>query len=168
MSYLLPISLLTSLLTVCYSRSAIEWKSRTIYQILTDRFAAPNSLTSCKDLSNYCGGNYQSLVDHLDYIEGMGFDAIWISPFLLNKGSDYHGYAFLDLYQINPHFGTEADLKKFISTAHARGIWVMLDVVGNHVAPVDLDFSQINPFNESQYYHTKCQIEDWDDQGKSA
>lgn len=36
--------------------------------------------------------------------------------------------------------------------------------MGNHVAPVDLAFEQVNPFNESQYYHTKCQIEDWNNQ----
>lgn len=94
----------------------------------------------------------------------MGFDAIWISPIPENKGDDYHGYAFLDLYKLNSHFGDEASFKSMISAAHAKGIWVMLDVVGNHVAPVDLDFNQIIPFNSSSHYHSKCQIEDWSDQ----
>ena len=56
-------------------------------------------------------------------------DAIWISPMLLNLNDDYHGYAFLDLYQVNDHFGSENDLKSLISAAHARDIWIMLDVV---------------------------------------
>jgi alpha-amylase len=94
----------------------------------------------------------------------MGFDAIWISPMLENLGNDYHGYAFLDLYKLNSHFGDENSFASFISAAHSRNIWVMLDVVGNHVAPVDLDFSSINPFNQSSYYHSKCQIENWNDQ----
>ncbi len=109
-----------------------EWKSRTIYQVLTDRFASNSVDTSqkCSNLSVYCGGTYQGLISKLDYIAGMGFDAIWISPMPTNMGNDYHGYAFLDLYTPNPHFGSEADLKQFISEAHKRDIWVMLDVVG--------------------------------------
>ena len=154
------------LLSFCQSHSASEWKSRTIYQILTDRFASPGSESwePCQDLTKYCGGNYNGLIEQLDYIQDMGFDAIWISPFLLNLGDDYHGYAFLDLYQLNPNFGTTEDLNNFISAAHSRDIWVMLDVVGNHVAPVDETYDLINPFNESSYYHPKCQIEDWNDQ----
>jgi alpha-amylase len=96
----------------------------------------------------------------------MGFDAIWISPMPTNLGNDYHGYAFLNLYELNAHFGTEAELRSLINSAHARNIWIMLDVVGNHVAPVDLDYSQVKPFNESTYYHSKCQIEDWSNQAQ--
>jgi alpha-amylase len=48
---------------------------------------------------------------------------------LLNLNDDYHGYAFLDLYQVNDHFGTDNALKGLISAAHARDIWIMLDVV---------------------------------------
>jgi alpha-amylase len=81
-----------------------------------------------------------------------------------NLGNDYHGYAFLDLYKLNDHFGSENDLKSFISAAHSRDIWVMLDVVGNHVAPVDTSYEMVNPFNSSEYYHSKCQIEDWNNQ----
>lgn len=115
-----------------YAHSASEWKNRTIYQVLTDRFASSNADTSakCSNLSVYCGGNYQGLINKLDYISSMGFDAIWISPMPTNLGNDYHGYAFLDLYTPNPHFGSEADLKSFVSEAHKRDIWVMLDVVG--------------------------------------
>lgn len=40
----------------------------------------------------------------------------------------------------------------------------MLDVVGNHVAPVDTSYELVTPFNESQYYHSKCQIVDWSNQ----
>lgn len=142
-------------------RTPSEWKSRTIYQVLTDRFASTSANTYCSNLGKYCGGNYQGLIAKLDYIIGMGFDAIWISPMPTNLNDDYHGYAFLDLYTPNPHFGTESDLISFISACHQRDIWVMLDVVGNHVAPVDLSFGQIIPFNESSHYHSKCQINDW-------
>jgi alpha-amylase len=96
----------------------------------------------------------------------MGFDAIWISPMLRNTGNDYHGYAYDDLYQLNSHFGSETQLKSLISAAHSRDVWIMLDVVANHVAPVDLSFNLINPFNESKYYHSKCDINDWDNQSE--
>lgn len=150
----------------CNAHTAAEWADRTIYQVLTDRYGSPTSETwpACQDLSVYCNGTWSGIQSKLDYIVGMGFDAIWISPMPENLGNDYHGYAFLDLYSPNSHFGTNNDLKSFISAAHNKGIWVMLDVVANHVAPVDLDFAQVNPFNQSQYYHSKCQIEDWGNQ----
>lgn len=50
---------------------------------------------------------------------------------LLNLNDDYHGYAFLDLYRVNDHFGTDEDLKSLITTAHSKDIWVMLDVVSD-------------------------------------
>lgn len=70
----------------------------------------------------------------------MGFDAIWISPIPENYGNDYHGYAALNWDNPNPHFGTADDLKSMVNAAHKRGMWVMLDVVANHVAYIDMDF----------------------------
>ncbi len=83
---------------------------------------------------------------------------VWISPMPENLGNDYHGYAFLDLYSLNSHFGTVSDLKNLIDKAHSKNIWIMLDVVGNHVAPVDTSFEQITPFNMSSYYHAKVHV----------
>lgn len=60
-----------------------QWRERTIYQVLTDRFALPKGVSAtCADLSTYCGGTYSALIGQLDYIQGMGFDALWISPML--------------------------------------------------------------------------------------
>ncbi|CAE7642090.1 amyB, partial [Symbiodinium microadriaticum] len=158
---------LATVLGSAYGHSAAEWTERTIYQVLTDRLGTDSSDAStptCTDLSTYCGGTWKGIEAQLDYISGMGFDAIWISPMPENMGNDYHGYAFLDLYKLNDHFGSEENLKSLISAAHQRDIWIMLDVVGNHVAPVDLSYEHVNPFNSSEYYHTKCQIEDWNNQ----
>ena len=52
-----------------------EWKSRSIYQLLTDRFARSRDTGNC-NYSQYCGGDYKGLIQQLDYIKGMGFDAI--------------------------------------------------------------------------------------------
>ena len=46
------------------------------------------------------------------------------------------------------------------------GIWVMLDVVANHVAYIDTDYYKVTPFNDSSHYHVKCQIVNWNDQNE--
>eukprot|EP01017_Pseudomicrothorax_dubius_P042881 TRINITY_DN705_c0_g2_i2.p1 TRINITY_DN705_c0_g2~~TRINITY_DN705_c0_g2_i2.p1 ORF type:complete len:402 (-),score=89.97 TRINITY_DN705_c0_g2_i2:110-1315(-) len=103
-------------------------------------------------------------MSNLDYFKGMGFDAIWISPVVLNYQGAYHGYAALDFFSINPNFGTEQDLINLVDACHAKDIWVMVDIVGNHVAPVGFDYSKISPFNQSEHYHDYCEIndDDWD------
>lgn len=52
--------------------------------MLTDRFERSDGARPGCDLHYYCGGNYQGLIKKLDYIKGMGFDAIWISPVVDN------------------------------------------------------------------------------------
>ena len=116
------------------------WKQRTVYQLLTDRFARANGDTSGCDLHNYCGGTYDGIVQHLDYIKDLGFDAIWISPVVDNLDGGYHGYWAKNWEGLNQHFGDEASLKNFVSECHKRDIWVMVDVVANHVAPIGNDF----------------------------
>lgn len=138
-----------------------DWKKRTVYQLLTDRFAKSDGSTDkCNDLSKYCGGTFKGIEDNLDYIQGMGFDAIWISPIPHNAEADYHGYGALDWEKVNEHFGTDDDLSSLIDACHARNIWVMLDVVANHTSYyASSDFSNVNPFNKAEYYHDKCDID---------
>ena len=144
-------------------KSKEEWKSRSIYQILTDRFARTSDTGSC-NFSTYCGGNYRGIIEKLDYIKGMGFDAIWISPIVENLEGSYHGYHLTNLYNLNYHFGSEDDLKALVSACHEKDIWVMIDVVANHVAPIGTDYSQITPFNSADHYHDRCDISDWGNQ----
>jgi alpha-amylase len=142
-----------------------EWKTRSIYQILTDRFARTADTGAC-NLGQYCGGNIKGIFENLDYIKGMGFNAIWISPIVENIEGAYHGYHLTNLYKLNPHFGSEADLKNLIKVCHLKDIWVMVDVVANHVAPIGTDYSRITPFNSADHYHEVCQIVDWNNQNQ--
>ena len=100
----------------------------------------------------------------MQYIKDLGFDAIWISPVVDNSENGFHGYWAANWEKINYHFGDEAALKRLVSTAHSMGIWVMVDVVANHVAPVGNDFSKIYPFNKAEHYHSNCDINDWNNQ----
>lgn len=64
----------------------------------------------------------------LRFLRWIGANAIWISPIVLNTPGGYHGYWAKDIYQIDPHFGTEQDLTDLIAAAHEKDIWVMVDV----------------------------------------
>ena len=152
-----------SLIILSISRTADEWKSRAIYQLMTDRFATsiasppPCIVSEMK----YCGGDHKGLKDHLDYIKGMGWDAIWISPIVKNAEGSYHSYHTIDFYGLNDHFGTEEDMQNLVKAMHDNDIWLMLDVVANHVGLVGNDFRSINPFNSPEHYHDPCTITDW-------
>ena len=155
--------LLFCLIISISTKTKDQWKSRSIYQVLTDRFARTSGSGSC-NLSKYCGGSYKGIQSKLDYIKGMGFDAIWISPIVENTAGSYHGYHLTNLYKLNTNFGTEDDLKNLITDCHKKDIWVMVDVVANHVGPVGTDFSKITPFNKAEHYHDWCDITDWSNQ----
>uniref|UniRef100_A0A7S3N697 alpha-amylase n=1 Tax=Euplotes harpa TaxID=151035 RepID=A0A7S3N697_9SPIT len=151
------------LVSSVYSHTKEEWKSRSIYQVLTDRFARTDGgVESCKNLGNYCGGTYKGLINNLDYIQNMGFDAIWVTPIVKNLPGGYHGYWATDLYSLNENFGTEQDFKDLVTALHNRGMWIMVDVVANHMGPVGQDYSGINPFNQPEHYHDYCIINDSD------
>lgn len=93
----------------------------------------------------YLGGDLKGLTARLDYIQGLGATAIWLGPIYRNKpvqgqpgqeSSGYHGYWITDFTTVDPHFGTEADLKALIAAAHGRGMKVYLDIITNHTADV--------------------------------
>ena len=159
----------------CFTKTAEEWKNRVLYQIVTDRFSKSDGDTApCNDLSKYCGGTFKGIERNLDYIQGMGIDAIWISPVTANSPGNYHGYAYTNFYEINENFGTEQDFKDLVQACHNRGMWIMVDVVPNHVAivPNDSDFSSIYPFDNEEFYHwpiIKCKdIDDYDPTNQTA
>lgn len=88
-----------------YALSNDAMRQRRVYQLVTDRFASPSNSSSapCNVASApYCGGTYKGIVGKLDYIKGMGFDTVWISPVVSNiggttgHGQAYHGYWTLD------------------------------------------------------------------------
>ncbi|KAJ5730951.1 glycoside hydrolase superfamily [Penicillium malachiteum] len=158
--------------------SIAEWKTRSVYQTMTDRFARTDGSTTspCNTTAGlYCGGTWQGTIDKLDYIQGMGFDAVMISPIIQNLeghveyGEAYHGYWPLDLYSLNSHFGTSQDLLDLGQALHDRGMYLMMDTVINNMAymtngsnpATSIDYSVFTPFNNEDYFHSYCPIINW-------
>ncbi|GAB1213129.1 hypothetical protein ATERTT37_002278 [Aspergillus terreus] len=157
--------------------SAAEWRSQSIYFLMTDRFARTDGSTTAPcDLGKraYCGGSWQGIIDHLDYIQGMGFTAVWITPIAkqlpqsTSEGTGYHGYWQQDIYDVDEHLGTADDVKALSKALHDRGMYFMLDVVANHMGyngpGSSTDFTTFNPFNSASYFHSYCQISNYNDQ----
>ena len=119
-----------------------DWRDEIIYQVVIDRFddgdPSNNFNVDYRKEAAYHGGDWQGLIDRLDYIETLGVTALWISPIVKNVENDagfssYHGYWTQDFTRVNPHFGDLAKLQELVKACHARGIKVILDIVTNHV-----------------------------------
>ncbi|MFD0743027.1 alpha-amylase family glycosyl hydrolase [Phytohabitans flavus] len=92
----------------------------------------------------YNGGDLKGLLSRIDYIRGLGTTSIWLTPSFKNKAvqledgpsAGYHGYWITDFTQIDPHLGTNQDLRALIDAAHGRGMKVYFDIITNHTADV--------------------------------
>ncbi len=119
--------------------SPADWRNESIYQVFTDRFYDGDSGNNNADGSydpaqgaRTHGGDWEGIRQKLDYIQGLGATALWISPVLDNAYGEYHGYATRDRYSFAKQFGDIAALRAMIDDAHARGMYVILDVITNH------------------------------------
>jgi hypothetical protein len=94
----------------------------------------------------YHGGDLKGMISKLDYVKGLGTTAIWLTPSFKNKpvqglgtpfpSAAYHGYWITDFTQIDPHLGSNQDLRDLIAGAHRRGMKVFFDIITNHTADV--------------------------------
>ncbi|MCC6653479.1 MAG: hypothetical protein IT348_20175 [Candidatus Eisenbacteria bacterium] len=116
------------------------WRDQVIYQIVTDRFFngdpandAVEGAYNPADGYRTHGGDFKGIQAKLDYLQQLGVTALWISPVVINTGGEYHGYAAKDLYTIAPHMGTKAELQSLVAACHARGMYIVIDVVCNHM-----------------------------------
>lgn len=153
-----------------------EMRSKSVYQVVTDRFATSDGSSPACDVwaKSYCGGTWKGIENKLDYIQGMGFDAIWISPVVSNIGGNttlgesYHGYWPLALNSLNSNFGSEQDLKDLVTAAGGRGMGIMVDVIVNHIAATASTTFEPNdayaPFTDAADYHPFCWVDDYNNQ----
>lgn len=126
-----------------------EWfQDSVVYQIMIDRFAGVEDRENWHN-TEYIGGDLEGIKDRLDYLEGLGVDVIWISPFY--EGESYHGYHITDMYSVDPEFGTEEDLKELIDEVHERDMRIIADLVPNHVSVEHEYFKEASTFPNSEY-----------------
>jgi len=154
-----------------------DFREENVYFIMTDRFADGDSnnnniwgdeflpdgvskydTNSSKTgpLTYYHGGDFQGIIDNLDYIQDLGFTAIWITPVVKQpegrrfnandpyEASAFHGYWGYDFDQIDPHLHSSGkssdgwdDFDGLVKALHDRGMKLMLDIVVNHGQPAD-------------------------------
>ena len=100
-----------------------------IYHLLIDRFNGGWQVPP-KSENVFCGGNLQGVIEKLDYIKELGFNAIMLSPIF--KSANYHGYHTLNFEDVDPHFGTWEDYQQLLDLAHDKGIKIICDFVPNH------------------------------------
>ena len=194
-----------------YFPSPEDWRDTGMYQIFTDRFYDGNHANNLSrhntwggawyNESNrndedarhlFQGGDWAGLKQKLDYLRDMGIKAIWISGVQRNEqGADkkftpYHAYHPSDLYHCEPMFGTFQELRELVDAAHSKGMYVILDVVPNHMADL-LMFSDCScdhtyycgggcgtltwrdnnvrfgaPFDNPSFFHNNGKINNWD------
>ena len=93
---LLAALLAAALAQPVHAFSNVPWQKQAVYQLLTDRFAAPQAMPGsrgqqCGSLSNYCGGTWRGMLQQLRYIQGLNLNAIWSSPIAVQPYGGYHG-----------------------------------------------------------------------------
>jgi glycosidase len=109
------------------------------------------------------GGDLAGIEKHLDYIKNLGMTTLWLNPILENNQphQSYHGYAFTDLYKVDPRLGSLEDYKRLTAKCHAMGLKMVQDMVANHIGSKhwwmedkpakDWIHSEGDPFNRSNF-----------------
>ncbi|RKD85135.1 glycoside hydrolase family 13 protein [Mangrovibacterium diazotrophicum] len=118
--------------------------SDVIYLITPDRFANGNpgndavegmkEQPSRADKDGRHGGDLQGIVDHLDYIQDLGFTAVWLNPVLENNmtKTSYHGYSTTDFYKVDPRYGSNDEYLELSKDLKKRGMKLIMDMIFNH------------------------------------
>ncbi len=121
------------------------WKNSVIYQIYPRSF---------QDSNGDGIGDIRGIINRLDYLEDLGIDAVWLSP-VCKSPQDDNGYDISDYQDIDPMFGTLADMEELIRRAGERGIRIIMDLVLNHTSDehpwfLEAKKSRDNPYHD--YY----------------
>ncbi|MBL8329394.1 MAG: hypothetical protein JNJ71_11115 [Rubrivivax sp.] len=124
-----------------------DWRDQVIYFLLTDRFADGDPRNNDQGAgeydpsrsSHYSGGDLAGVRQRLDYIQGLGATAVWLTPWVANQWIDplngytgYHGYWAEHFKRVDRHVGTLADLRQLSRALHGRGMYLVQDIVLNH------------------------------------
>ena len=136
--------------TETFTNDRTDFRDESIYFMITTRFydGDPKNNVLCwdnqeaqKSTKDPCWrGDFQGVIDKLDYIKALGFTAIWITPVVQNaSGYDYHGYHASDFSKVDCRYQSgdgkksgDVMFQELIDKAHEKGIKIILDIVLNH------------------------------------
>ena len=141
---------LQTMATETFTSNRTDFRDESIYFMITTRFydGDPSNNVLCwdnqeaqKSTKDPCWrGDFQGVIDKLDYIKALGFTAIWITPVVQNaSGYDYHGYHAMDFSKVDCRYQSgdgsksgDVMFQELINKAHDKGIKIILDIVLNH------------------------------------
>ena len=118
--------------------------SDVIYLITPDRFVngdpSNDAVEGMKEQPNRAdrdgrhGGDIRGIINSLDYIEDMGFTAVWLNPVLENNmtRTSYHGYSTTDFYKVDPRYGSNDEYTELSNELKKRGMKLIMDMIFNH------------------------------------
>ena len=118
------------------------WKSAVIYQIYPRSF---------QDTNGDGFGDFQGIIKRLPYLEKLGIDGIWLCP-VYRSPQDDNGYDISDYCDVDPMFGTMADMEELIGKAREHGIYIVMDLVLNHSSDEHKWFIEAKKSRENPYH----------------
>ena len=140
-----------------------------VYLIMVDRFANGNKSNDdtidLEDDSAFHGGDIEGIIQHLDDIESLGVDTLWLTPIMdmrterIGVHGAFHGYWVDDARRVEPRFGTLNDVVRLQKELDMRGMKLILDIVLNHVGP-DTALTAAQP----DWFRTNGDITEWGDE----
>jgi len=119
-----PVQVAAAMPTNPYAADADWWKHAVIYELYPRSFA---------DSNNDGTGDLNGITQHLDYLQKLGVDAIWLTPMFPSPQVDF-GYDVSDYRAVDPQYGTLKDFDRLVSEAKKRNIKIILDFVVNHTS----------------------------------
>ena len=140
--------------------SSPKWVADAVfYQIFPDRFARSKSQPARAELAtwgdlpnreNFFGGDLQGILEHLDYLQNLGVNALYLNPIFQARTN--HRYDASDYFQVDPMLGNQAALKELVGEMHRRGMHVILDGVFNHCGEGFAPFQDVLKNGASSVY----------------
>lgn len=118
-----------------------DWRKSVVYQIYPKSF---------NDTTGSGEGDIRGIIDKLDYFTTLGVDYLWLTPVYESPMND-NGYDISNYYEVNPQFGTKADLEELLEKAHARGLKIMMDIVINHTSTEHYWFVESRKSRDNEY-----------------
>ena len=136
-----------------------DWQDQILYFIVTDRFMDGDTTNNDQGVGEYKkgdggfwnGGDIQGIMDRMDYIKELGATGIWITPPVANQwrnpqktGTGNHGYWATNFMEVDKHLGTLEDYQQLSATLHKNGMYLIQDIVCNHLGDF---YTYTGPYN---------------------